>query len=73
MKVLSYRIILRKEPEGAYTVIVPSLPGCITYGDTIEEAIESKVREQGFETLGRTELERRRSEIEIKKKDQLKN
>ena len=33
MKVLSYRIILRKEPEGAYTVIVPSLPGCITYGD----------------------------------------
>jgi predicted RNase H-like HicB family nuclease len=21
-------------------VIVPSLPGCVTYGDTIEEAIE---------------------------------
>ena len=40
MKVLSYRIILRKEPEGGYTVIVPSLPGCVTYGDTIEEAIE---------------------------------
>ncbi len=37
---LSYRILLRKEPEGGYTVIVPSLPGCITYGDTIEEAIE---------------------------------
>jgi len=40
VKVLSYRIILRKEPEGGYTVIVPSLPGCVTYGDTIEEAIE---------------------------------
>ncbi len=40
MKVLSYRILLRKEPEGGYTVIVPSLPGCITYGDTIEEAIK---------------------------------
>ena len=40
MKVLNYRIILRKEPEGGYTVIVPSLPGCVTYGDTIEEAIE---------------------------------
>jgi len=39
MKLLSYRILLRKEPEGGYTVIVPSLPGCITYGDTIEEAI----------------------------------
>ncbi len=26
---LNYRILLRKEPEGGYTVIVPSLPGCI--------------------------------------------
>jgi predicted RNase H-like HicB family nuclease len=38
MKKLSYRILLRPEPEGGYTVIVPSLPGCITYGKTIEEA-----------------------------------
>lgn len=40
MKALSYRILLRKEPEGGYTVVVPSLPGCVTYGDTIEKAIE---------------------------------
>jgi len=40
MNVLNYRILLRKEPEGGYTVIVPSLPGCVTYGDTIEEAIK---------------------------------
>ena len=40
MKTLSCRILLRKEPEGGYTVIVPSLPGCVTYGNTIEEAIE---------------------------------
>jgi len=38
MKKLSYRILLRPEPEGGYTVIVPSLPGCITYGKTVEEA-----------------------------------
>lgn len=38
MKRLSYRIILRPESEGGYTVIVPSLPGCITYGKTVEEA-----------------------------------
>ncbi|NOR21079.1 MAG: type II toxin-antitoxin system HicB family antitoxin [Candidatus Aminicenantes bacterium] len=38
MKKLSYRILMRPEPEGGYTVIVPSLPGCITYGKTIEEA-----------------------------------
>ncbi len=40
MKSVSYRILLRKESEGGYTVIVPSLPGCASYGDTIEEAIE---------------------------------
>jgi len=40
MKILSYRILLRKEAEGGYTVIVPVLPGCVTYGDTIEEAIK---------------------------------
>jgi len=39
-KELSYRIFLRPEPEGGYTVIVPSLPGCITYGGTVEEAKE---------------------------------
>ena len=40
MKVLNYRVLLRKEPEGGYTVIVPSLPGCVTYGGDIEDAIK---------------------------------
>jgi antitoxin HicB len=39
MRTLSYRITMRKEPEGGYTVLVPALPGCITYGKTVEEAI----------------------------------
>ncbi|MGC8690994.1 MAG: type II toxin-antitoxin system HicB family antitoxin [Caldisericum sp.] len=39
MKLLRYKISLRKEPEGGYTATVPSLPGCVTYGATIEEAI----------------------------------
>jgi antitoxin HicB len=30
---------LQPEPEGGYTVSVPSLPGCVTYGETFEEAI----------------------------------
>lgn len=38
MRKLTYRIVLREEPEGGYTVLVPSLPGCITYGKNIEEA-----------------------------------
>ena len=39
MRSLNYRIFLRKEPEGGYTVIVPSLPGCVTFGETVDEAI----------------------------------
>ncbi|MEI2609915.1 MAG: type II toxin-antitoxin system HicB family antitoxin [Candidatus Promineifilaceae bacterium] len=39
MKTLNYRILLREEPEGGYTVTVPSLPGCVTYGNDLNEAI----------------------------------
>jgi antitoxin HicB len=39
MKQLTYRVLLNREPEGGYTVNVPTLPGCITYGETIDEAI----------------------------------
>ena len=35
-----YTIILTPEPDGsAYNVTVPALPGCFTFGETIEEAI----------------------------------
>ena len=37
---LTYKILLHKEPEGSYTVSVPALPGCITFGETIEQAIQ---------------------------------
>ena len=39
MRQLTYRILLSREPEGGYTVNVPTLPGCITYGETVDEAI----------------------------------
>ena len=29
---------LQPEHEGGYTIAVPSLPGCISYGKTVEEA-----------------------------------
>jgi predicted RNase H-like HicB family nuclease len=35
-----FRVILKKEPEGTYTATIPSLPGCTTWGNTIEHAIE---------------------------------
>lgn len=35
-----YTIILHPDMEqGGYTVTVPTLPGCITEGDTLEQAI----------------------------------
>ncbi|MCX6677883.1 MAG: type II toxin-antitoxin system HicB family antitoxin [Methanothrix sp.] len=34
-----YKVLLRKEEDGTYTVIVPSLPGCLTFGRTVEEAL----------------------------------
>ena len=37
---LTYKILLHKEPEGDYTASVPTLPGCITYGNSVEHAIE---------------------------------
>ena len=40
MKTLNYRIRLEREEEGGYTVIVPALAGCVTFGETVEEAIE---------------------------------
>ena len=40
MSTITYRIMLNEEPEGGYTASVPSLPGCITYGDNLNEALE---------------------------------
>jgi predicted RNase H-like HicB family nuclease len=34
-----YKILLNREREGGFTVNVPSLPGCITYGEDLDEAI----------------------------------
>ncbi len=60
MKLLNYRVLFRKEPEGGYTVTVPSLPGCITYGENIDNAVEM-VRE-AIE-LYVTELKERGEEV----------
>ncbi|MEI6765749.1 MAG: type II toxin-antitoxin system HicB family antitoxin [Bacteroidota bacterium] len=35
----SYKILMHKEPEGGFTVTVPALPGCITYGTDIEHGL----------------------------------
>lgn len=40
MNVLKYHVMLRWEPDDeVYTVWVPTLPGCVTFGKTIDEAL----------------------------------
>lgn len=36
-----YLVKLIREKDGTYSVIVPSLPGCYSRGDTREEALEN--------------------------------
>ena len=38
---MKIKIILEPSEDGGYTVYVPSLPGCISEGDTKEKAIKN--------------------------------
>ncbi len=40
-KVYSYQINLVPEKGGGYTVLVPLLPGCVSFGGTIEDATKN--------------------------------
>lgn len=35
---MKYQIILKPEPEGGFTVLVPALPGCVTWGRNLKHA-----------------------------------
>jgi predicted RNase H-like HicB family nuclease len=39
-----FKVILEPSDEGGYTALVPALPGCISEGETIDEAMRN-VRE----------------------------
>ena len=41
---MKLKIVLKPSEEGGYTAYVPSLPGCISEGDTADEAM-ANVRE----------------------------
>jgi antitoxin HicB len=38
---MRYTVILQKEEDGGYVVTVPVLPGCVSQGDTREEALRN--------------------------------
>jgi len=41
---MKLKVVLEPSDEGGYTVLVPSLPGCISEGETIDEAL-TNIRE----------------------------
>ena len=46
-KVYTYTAIFEPAEEGGYVAMVPALPGCVTQGDTFEEAkkmVEDAIR-----------------------------
>jgi predicted RNase H-like HicB family nuclease len=36
---MRYTVILEREPDGGYVASVPALPGCVSQGDTRDEAL----------------------------------
>lgn len=38
---MKLQIVLEPSDEGGYTVYVPSLPGCISEGETVDEALDN--------------------------------
>jgi len=39
---MKYRVVLEpQEEEGGYTVYVPTLPGCVSQGETVDEVIQN--------------------------------
>ncbi|MBD1218747.1 MAG: type II toxin-antitoxin system HicB family antitoxin [Anabaena sp. CoA2_C59] len=50
---LKYPMSIYPEEDGGYTVMIPDLPGCMSQGDNLEEAIENinEARELWIETV----------------------
>ena len=38
---MKYKVVVEPQEEGGYTVYVPTLPGCVSQGETIEEVTAS--------------------------------
>lgn len=38
---MRFKVVLEPSDEGGFTAYIPSLPGCISEGDTVEEALKN--------------------------------
>ena len=39
-QLVEYQVLIAPAEEGGFTVAVPALPGCVTQGETFDEAVE---------------------------------
>jgi predicted RNase H-like HicB family nuclease len=40
-EVMRYPVVIHKDSESCFGVTVPDIPGCFTFGDTLEEALKN--------------------------------
>ncbi len=40
-RVLDFKVVLEPDADGGYVVTCPTLPGCYSQGDTLDEALEN--------------------------------
>ena len=38
---MKFTLVLQPEPEGGYSVICPAIPGCVSQGDSLAEALQN--------------------------------
>ena len=38
---MEIKIVLEEQEEGGFTVYVPSLPGCVSQGENVEETLKN--------------------------------
>ena len=41
MKPLDFKVVLEPDPNGGYVISCPTLPGCYSQGDTLDEAMDN--------------------------------
>ena len=39
--IMRLKVVLEPSDEGGFTIFVPSLPGCISEGETVDEALKN--------------------------------
>jgi predicted RNase H-like HicB family nuclease len=44
MELMQYIVVLEKDPESGFVALIPVLPGCVSQGETREEAL-ANIRE----------------------------